>query len=77
MDEIHFEQPNATLVTTFSSFSNNFTEIENLKEHLIQSLREMYGLMQQQIKVASKSHEHLYYNSPMTDDLSGSPQQPH
>lgn len=67
LDEIHFEQPNGALVATLSSFSNNFTEIESLKDHLIHSLRDMYSLMQQQIKVASKSHEHLYYNNTIAD----------
>lgn len=64
--------PNVNLVSTLSSFGRNFDEIENLKDSLINSLREVYVLMQQQIKVTSQSHEHLYFNTAMIDAMKDS-----
>jgi ribosomal protein S20 len=69
IDDIKLDQPTANLVTSFSAVGSSFVEIEDLKEHLINSLKEFYGLMQQQVKLVTQSHEHLYSgNSPISFD---------
>jgi hypothetical protein len=49
--------------TNINEMVTKFDEIESLKDGLISSLKDVYGLMQEQMKISAKSHENLYYNN--------------
>lgn len=69
IEDIKIEQSNANVLNMLASFSNNFGEIEEIKERLIESFKEIYVLMQQQVKVTSQSHGHLYSNIDSANNL--------
>jgi len=62
IDENISFQSGTNLTFSVSNVSSKFEEIEEIKENLISNLKDVYCLMQQQLKVTAQSHEHLYYN---------------
>lgn len=67
VNESHVQHSGPNVTANIASFSSKFEEIEVTKDNLIETLKDVYGLMQQQIKVTSQSQEHLYYSNPATD----------
>jgi len=67
VDENFSANIQVTHLTSINEMVSKFDEIESLKDGLISSLKDIYGLMQEQMKISAKSHENLYYNNLSLD----------